>query len=312
MPLIEKAVELLQRTASQKPVAAVSETNRLATDRMPSSTDDPLTTEAAEASLLPHRHDRIVRVDLSALRAAGLVPPESEERQLAAEYRHIKRPLLSAMASDSRPRLTNVIVVTSALPGEGKTFTAINLALSLSLELAREVVLIDGDVAKAQITELFELKGAPGLLDLAATNIGLEDAIVRSDVPSLYVMPAGNGHADATEILRSERIASMIADVAVDPRRILVIDAPPLLVTSEASVVVTLAGQAILVVNAGVTPQEAVVRAIETFAEEMPLSLVLNQADTVRAQGYGAYGRYGHYGSTGDASAKRDGVAVRT
>ena len=128
-----------------------------------------------------------------------------------------------------------------------------------------------------------------------------EQTIVKTDYPSLFVLPAGNKNAEATEILRSERMASLLASLAADPRRIVLIDAPPLLVTSEAGVVTSLAGQVVIVVKAAETPQEAVARAVETIAEDKPVSLVLNQADAVQVHGYGYYGRYS-YGRPDDAS----------
>jgi Mrp family chromosome partitioning ATPase len=181
------------------------------------------------------------------------------------------------------------------VPGEGKTFTSINLALSLALERDLQVVVIDGDVAKRDITQLFGLDEEPGLLDAAgATDIQLEQAIFRTDVASLYVMPAGNQHLEATEILASERTASLLAQLATAPRRIVLIDSPPLLATTEAGVLVSLAGQVVLVVKASETPQNVVTSAIETIAEDKPVSLVLNQVLSVPERHYGYY--YGGYG----------------
>ena len=241
--------------------------------------------------------------------AAGLVAPLDEERQLAAEYRIIKRPLLAGMTGENRLRLGNILAVTSALPNEGKTFTAINLALSLALERDREVVLVDGDVAKAHITHVFGLDGEPGFLDLGATGREFDETIVKTDNPSLYVLPAGNKNAEATEILRSERTAALLTSLAADPRRIVLIDSPPLLVTSEAGVVTSLAGHVVVVVKAAQTPQEAVIRAIESIADDKPVSLILTQADPVQVHGYGYYGRYS-YGrpdqTPGDSGTEMD------
>jgi len=224
-----------------------------------------------------------------------VIGPEDEERRIAEEYRLIKRPLLKAIAREDAGKLGNVVVVTSAVPGEGKTFTSINLALSLALERDLQVVVIDGDVAKRDITHLFGLDEEPGLLDAAgATNIGLEQAIFRTDVASLYVMPAGNQHLEATEILASERTATLLAQLSAAPRRIVLIDSPPLLATTEAGVLASLAGQVVLVVKASETPQNVVTSAIETIAEDKPVSLVLNQVLSVPERHYGYY--YGGYG----------------
>ena len=249
---------------------------------------------------MPCRTDRTVRIDLPGLRAAGLIAPEQEERQLAEEYRIIKRPLLAAMSGATPVRFGNVIVVASALPGEGKSFTSINLALSLALERDREVVLVDGDVAKPHLSHLFGLDGEPGFLDvIGAAARGFEETIVKTDFPSLYLLPTGRQDVQATEILRSQRASAALALLASDLRRIVLIDSPPLLVTSEAGVITSLAGQVVLVVRAAHTPQAAVVSAIEGIAEDKPVSLVLNQADSVSERSYAYYGRYGYDRSYG-------------
>ena len=310
MRLIEQAVELLQRASVERQADPEAEPVQKPVSHLIERREIPAAPDAPTAAVVvPCRSDRAVRIDVPALQAVGLVAPADEERQIAAEYRIIKRPLLAGMTGENRLRRGNIVVVTSALPGEGKTFTAINLALSLSLERDRKVVLADGDVAKAHLTHLFGLDGEPGLLDLSAAGRVFDETIVKTDQPALYVLPAGNKNAEATEILRSERTASLLASLAADPRRIVVIDAPPLLVTSEASVVASLAGQVVLVVKAAETPQEAVMRAIETIADDQPVSLVLTHADAVQVHGYGYYGRYS-YGRPDNASEKSSSSLV--
>ncbi len=305
MSLIEQAVELLQRAGAQQPVEPAVAPIRKPIGRLVRPRQDPAAADTpTEGSAVPCRGDLTVHVDIPALRDAGLMAPRDEERQIAAEYRMIKRPLLVGMTGENQLQHGNIVVVTSALPGEGKTFTTINLALSLALERDREVVLVDGDVAKAHITRLFGLDGERGFLDLGTAGCSFGETILKTDYPSLYVVPAGNKNAEATEILRSERMASLLASLAADPRRIVLIDSPPMLVTSEAGVVTSLAGQVVLVVKAAETPQDAVVRAIETIAEDIPVALVLNQADAVQAHGYGYYGRYSYGrpdGTSGDS-----------
>ena len=141
---------------------------------------------------------------------------------------------------------------------------------------------------------MFGLDGEPGFLDLGAAGYDLDEAVVKTDYPSLYVLPAGNKSAEATEILRSERTTSLLESLASDARRIVLIDSPPLLVTSEAGVVTSLAGQVVVVIKAAETPQEAVMRALENITEDKPVSLVLNQAEAVHVHGYGYYGRYSY------------------
>jgi protein-tyrosine kinase len=306
MSFIERAVEQLQQEkdaapgrnpppVDQAPPQPVPESPVVRVERRASKTASAAAGEALRP--MPCRTDRVIAIERSALRAAGMIAPEDEEHRLAEEYRIVKRPLLKTMSGDSAATNGNVIVITSAVPGEGKTFTSVNLALSLALERNREVVLVDGDVAKRDITRLFRLDEEPGFLDAGgAEHRDLEDTILRTDIPSLYVMPAGNRHVEATEILASERMLSLIATLAAEARRIVVIDSPPLLVTSEAGVLASMAGQVVVVVKASETPQEIVLRAVETIAEDKPVSLVLNQVLSVPERSYGHYGYYGDYG----------------
>lgn len=294
MSFIERALDRFRQEAHVEPAAESARDSEA--DPAERSKAKPVRVAPEPAvSPIACRADRVVSVDLARLRAAGVLPPEHEERRVAEEYRLIKRPLLRSMTDDQFTGQANLVVLTSAVPEEGKTFTAVNLALSLARERNREVVLIDGDVAKRHISRLLGLDDEEGLLDLGgAEGRDFEHAVFRTDVPNLYVLPAGNLHADATEILRSERIASLLASLASDRRRILLVDAPPLLATSEAGVLTLLAGQILMVVKASETPREEVLRAIETIPEEKPVGLVLNQvlSETERAYGY-YYGSYG-------------------
>lgn len=262
-------------------------------------------------STMPCRNDRVLAINRDALRRAGVLGPEDEEYRLAEEYRVIKRPLLRSMGAGDAPAMSNILALTSAVPGEGKTFTSINLALSLAMERDREVILVDGDVVKRHITHLFELDDEPGFLDVAGeTGHSLEQAILRTDIPSLYILPAGNQHLEATEILASERAARMLAALAADPQRVVLIDTPPLLATSEAGVLASLAGQVVLVVRASETPRDAVASAIESVTEDKPISLVLNQVLSVPDRNYGYYyGEYGYGRHGGDKSREAGGQA---
>jgi exopolysaccharide/PEP-CTERM locus tyrosine autokinase len=290
MSFIERALEQL------KPVPESAPTQPTSTEHAKPVIQKARPAAPADTgSAVPCRADRILSIDVPRLRSAGVIGPEDEERRIAEEYRLIKRPLLKAIMQADAGKLGNVVVVTSAVPGEGKTFTSINLALSLALERDIQVVLVDGDVAKRDITHVFGLDEEPGLLDASGdTSVGLEQAILRTDVASLYIMPAGNQQLEATEILASERTASLLAELAAPPRRIVLIDSPPLLATTEAGVLVSLAGQVVMVVKASETPQNVVTSAIETIAEDKPVSLVLNQVLSVPERHYGYY--YGGYG----------------
>lgn len=313
MSLIERALERLKREAARKEVGPPAQAAMSRVGGADPETRDVAGGQTDIRATTPCRADRTVTVDLSELRAFGSLAPPSEERRLAEEYRILKRPLLKQMSENDAGGLRNMISVTSALPGEGKTFTSVNLALSLAMERGREVVLVDGDVAKRDVTRMFGLDGEPGLLDAGADEeFGLEQTVLRTDLSSLFLLPAGRPHAEATEILRSERTNALLTTLASSPHRIVLIDSAPMLVTSEAGVLASLAGQVILIVKASETPQEVVLRAIEAVAEDARVSLILNKVLSAPERHYGYYyGGYGYgrpaYGSERDTSAgKKD------
>jgi len=185
----------------------------------------------------------------------------------------------------------------SALPSEGKTFTAINLALSMALEKDISVLLIDADVAKPHISCTFGVENEPGLMDLLrdeATTV--ESVILPTDVPNLCILPAGRRSDTATELLASHRMEAIVSYIAAsDPMRIALIDSPPLLLTSESRALAQSVGQVVVVVRAGFTPQRAVLDAISYIGEDKSIGLILNQSTHAAAAGYYYYG----YGSSG-------------
>ena len=313
MSLIERALERLKQEAATRhaPQDTSGRPPGPAAKTADQAVPNIIPVPAAVPAATPCRTDRRLTIDVAGLRAAGVLAPSSEERRLAEEYRILKRPLLKSVAAGERSQYLNLISVTSALPGEGKTFTSVNLALSLALERGREVVLVDGDSAKRHITNLFGLHDEPGLLDAGADEqVGLDKVLLHTDIPSLYLMPAGRPHAEATEILRSERTHALLRDLAGDPRRIVLIDCAPMLVTSESGVLTSIAGQVIVVVKASDTPQEVVLRAVEAITEDKPVSLILNQVLSAPERHYGYYyGGYGYgrpaYGSEAESKAER-------
>jgi len=245
-------------------------------------------------------------VDLQRCREAGLLAPENRERRVADEYRRIKRPLLrNASGRGERPvEHGNLIMVASALSGEGKTFTCMNLCLSLATEKDWSVVLVDADVAKPQISRLFGLEHAPGLLDLLRDHTLEFDSLVSpTDVPGLSIMPAGARDELAAELLASARMEAVCRSAAAaDDHRLIVFDSSPLLQTTEAPVLSSHVGQVVMVVQADRTSQQQVLAALAIIDSRITTSLILNQAKGSSEDAYGGY--YGHgYGQDADAGS---------
>jgi protein-tyrosine kinase len=235
---------------------------------------------------------RRILIDQDGLRAAGLLPPAHQARQIAEQYRQIKRPLIANAIGRGTTALSNahVIMMASALPGEGKTFTAINLGFSMAQEKDISVLLVDADTPKPQISKLLGAAESPGLLDvLQNEHLDVESMILPTDVPGLALLPAGKHHEHATELLASERMDVLMARLAQkDSRRIVLLDSPPLLLTTESRALAAVAGQVVLVVRAGHTAQQTVLDAL-SYLEGRSVALVLNQNMSVAPTAYYGY-----------------------
>ncbi len=237
---------------------------------------------------------RCIAIDQASLRVAGLMPEASIERRFAAHFRQIKRPLLSrSISPGSAANLgQRVIVVTSALPGDGKTFTSFNLAMSMASERDLSVLLVDGDVASPLISRSIGAAADPGLMEaLQNEAVDVESLVLRTSVPGLAVLPAGRSHQNATELLASRRMAEIVQRLLVaDAGRIMLIDSPPLLVSTEARALVAIAGQVVLVARADVTPRQAMLDALGLIGSDKCAGLVLNDSRTRTDAGTYGYG----------------------
>lgn len=242
---------------------------------------------AAEPAPRPPRQER--KLDRAALNAAGLLSLE-HQHQLAAQFRRIKRPIIAGAFGRTGQGLThgNIVMVASAVPGEGKSFTSLNLALSIAREKDVNVVLVDADVAKRHLSEMLGLKGERGLIDVVSEDSNdLEDVLVRTEFPSLSVLPAGRLSDHATELLSSARMQQAITELGSRlPNRIVIMDSPPVLLTTEARALAEIAGQIILVVRAGVTPHAVLADAIAQLPGKHSISLVLNQSTAAASSSY--------------------------
>ncbi len=200
------------------------------------------TTHRPEVRPEPAVTSRRVELDLARLEAAGIVTPNAPRSQVADEFRVIKRPLISNATGRGAAALKhgNLIMVTSAVPGEGKSFTSLNLAMSIAAELDHTVMLVDADVARPSILRMLGLPEAPGLLDLLEGKAEMSGVLLKTDVDKLTILPSGTPHARATELLASDAMRALLDDISKRyPDRIVIFDSPPLLLTTEAPVLAT-------------------------------------------------------------------------
>lgn len=236
---------------------------------------------------------RQVELDFAQLQVRGFITPHMPRSQIADEFRVIKRPIIrNALENGGGARPRNLVMVTSALPREGKTFTAVNLALSVATEVDNTVLLIDGDVAHPMFTDLLGVPREPGLLDLLThDDVTVADALVKTNIEKLSVLPAGSSQQLATELLASEQMASLLRSLASRyADRIIIFDSPPLLATTEARVLASHMGQIIMVIAADATTQHAVNHALATIESCDIVMMMLNKA---RRTEVGSY--YGYY-----------------
>lgn len=221
-------------------------------------------------------------INLEKLRLAGMITPDGDRSQIAEAFRLIKRPLLANSFHNGTDKSNNhnLIMVTSALAEEGKTFCATNLAMSIAMEMDHTVLLVDADVARPSVLEYLGLEPSPGLLDvLLEDKLDLADVLIRTNVEKLAILPAGSKHKRSTELLGSHAMSDLLKEIALRyPDRIVIFDAPPLLLTSEAQALASQMGQIVMVVEAETTPQKAVMEALRQIESCDTVNFIYNKA----------------------------------
>lgn len=248
------------------------------------------------------RKGHVAEIDLGHLERLGYLSPRHPVTRIAEEFRVLKRRVLTNIAKAEPERIagSRVIMVTSSQPGEGKTFMTINLALSIATERDKHVLLIDGDFSHPGVFKILGLKRQLGFLDvLRDPSLDLGDVIVRTDVEHLSLVDSGRSSAIATEFLSSDKMQRLVAEIANRYEdRIILFDAPPLLATSEPSILSHHAGQVLFVVESGRTSQRAVNTALELIYDRDKVMMVLNKTKTLMgSQPFGSY--YYYYKNAG-------------
>ncbi|WPL17742.1 Tyrosine-protein kinase wzc [Thiorhodovibrio winogradskyi] len=244
------------------------------------------------------------------LRPDGILTPDSKRSQLAEEYRLIKRPLLMNVDKKGADIVdnANLIMVTSSLPREGKTFTAINLAMSIAMEQDRTVLLVDGDVAKPTAAKRLGIENRAGLIDLLdGSDTKISDVMVKTELQNFRVLPAGRHHDRSTELLASDQMARFMSEFSKRyPDRVVIFDSPPLLLASETAVLSHGMGQIVMVVAAERTTHHAVADGLARLGSDKIIGLILNQYRPSLGNRSGAGYGYGYgygYGPASDAES---------
>jgi Mrp family chromosome partitioning ATPase len=240
-------------------------------------------------------------VDRQLLREQGMIVPEGSVTGLLEEFRIIKRQILTHVAElraqDAVSGKAQRVLICSPLPGEGKTYCAVNLALSIAAEKESEVLLVDADFAKPSVLSTLGLPGGPGLMDaLTDPSLDVADLVLGTDIPGLWVLPAGNATNSDSEYLNSSRTAGVLARLTDGaPHRIVIFDSPPALAASPAAELAKYVGQAIVVARADRTGQGALEDAISLLSACPDIQLLLNAANfSPSGRRFGSY--YGYKG----------------
>jgi receptor protein-tyrosine kinase len=301
---IEKALQKQQQAAEARSKAQVSQPQTIAESKSPDSSIEKSQakqaggTNAARSKTV--KSDGIVsntkiEIDLDMLAKKGFVSTNSDRQVINEEYRVIKRKLLDNAFGPLSKSLnnSNVIMVTSSRQGEGKTFTAINLALSIALEQDKTVLLVDADVLRPNIMRTLELKNEQGLMEyLLGDKENIAEVMCRTNLDNLRIISAGRSHHLSAELLASERMFDAVEEFANRyPDRIVIVDTPPLLGINETAILANLAGQALVVTEEFKTKLFDVENAVKHLNPEMAIGFIVNKTEQVSLEG-GGYGYY--------------------
>lgn len=277
------------REATPVPVSTI---RRL--DSLGSAAIESAETEPTPVAPIHTRRSSSVEIDLGKLERSGHLVPTLARSELAEDFRQIKRPLLkhAQSADPATNSRASLIMVTSAVAGEGKTFCAINLAMSIAMEVDTSVLLVDADVVRPSVPDRLGLPPSRGLLDLLADpRIDLSEVMLRTNVPKLSILPAGTANARATELLMSDLMDRLLTELATKySDRVVIFDAPPLLLTTEGKALASRVGQVLLVVAASQTPRSTVAQAFAAV-ESCPvvMSLLNRCRDPSQVRNFGYY-----------------------
>jgi protein-tyrosine kinase len=239
-------------------------------------------------------NDKVI-IDFDMLEQKGFVSTNTERRLINEEYRAIKRKLLDNAFGPLSKSLknSNIIMVTSSRPGEGKTFTAINLALSIALEQDKTVLLVDADVLRPNVMKTLELENKQGLMEyLLGEKENISEVMCRTSLDNLRIISAGKSHHLSTELLASQRMFDAVEEFANRyTDRVVIVDTPPMLGINETTILANLAGQAIVVTEEARTKLVDIQNAVKQLNPDMAIGFIVNKSEqsTTDSASYGYY-----------------------
>lgn len=287
MSTIEKAAEKL--TDNPRSSSATH------SDKAPLAPPGSVPRKPDTTDLAPNQPTTVLKLDKDKMRSLALLLPDMGNTGLAEQYRKLKHPLLRKIGTSKDTSLpANIIMVTSALEGEGKSYTATNLALSIAMELDHTALLIDVDSRKNSISELLGVTADRGLTNyLGSDEIGVKDIIYSTDIPKLKIIPAGDPDLFSTESATSTKMKRFLAELSSRySDRVIILDTPPLMVSAIAKVLAYMVGQVVMVVEAEKTPVAVIEEATKNLETERFAGFILNKTN-LAGSAESLYGSYG-------------------
>jgi protein-tyrosine kinase len=292
--LIERAAALLRQQEAAEPVAPI--TPRKATGGL------ALTLTSPELVL-----------DRGRLAGFGIAIPSAARSRTVEEFRLVKRNLVGAWSQSdlmADHRSSRLIMVTSARPGEGKTFTSLNLALAFASERSVKALLVDVDTQHSTVPEILGIGGENGIVDVLAGDLELPEVLIQTNIPNLMILPAGRGGPHVPELLSSREMSALLEELTQRlPDHYLIIDTPPCMASSDAAALAPLVGQIVFVVEANNTQQGEIEAALGTLSTCPRISLLLNKSDSLATEHFGSYGYNYHSADSGSDERRSAEIA---
>jgi protein-tyrosine kinase len=247
-------------------------------------------------------------LDRGRLASYGIAIPSSSRSRTVEEFRIVKRNLMIAWSQSDLVgdrRSSRLIMVTSARPGEGKTFSALNLALAFASERDVKALLVDVDTQHSSLPQILGVPGERGIVDVLAGNLELSEVLIQTNIPNLMILPAGRGGPHVPELLSSKEMAALMIEMTHRfSDRFIVFDTPPCMASSDAAALAPLVGQIVFVVESHTTQQAEIEAGLGMLSACPRISLLLNKSDTLAGEHFGAYG-YGYHSAGGESDELR-------
>ena len=278
-----------------EPIGLIERAAALLQQEEPGEAAPPITRASEESGLSPAGLHLVL--DRGRLARFGIAIPSAARSRTVEEFRLVKRNLLTAWSQTDLMRSrqsSRVIMVTSARPGEGKTFTALNLALAFASERDVKAVLVDVDTQRPGVPRFLGIRREEGIVDVLAGNLELSDVLVQTELPNFMILPAGLGGPQVPELLSSRKMSALLDQMSRRlPDYFIIIDTPPCLVSSDAAALAPLVGQIVFVVEAHSTQQAEIEAGLGMLSACPRISLLLNKCDSLASDHFGSYG-YNH------------------